>query len=279
MAEFIPAKHDVVFKALFVYHHDILAAFLHDVLDLPITVKSHIDVKNPEIIPVYADGKTCRLDIHVETENRKFNVEMQSRADGFSTERVLYYWSKMFIAELETGEKYELLEQTYSINVLGFNYFDCVEYHSSFSVLEDSRYQKLSDKLSIHIFELPKVPKKIDPNDKKQLWMHLIKANSEEALEMLRATTSDPMIHKAIDAVYALNADAELREKIRQRDKAVRDYANDMAVAKDKGRAEEKVSLATNLIQNGKLSFEEIAGVTGLPLETIQELAKENSTT
>ena len=96
---------------------------------------------------------------------------------------------------------------------------------------------------------------------------------------MLRATTSDPMIHKAIDAVYALNADAELREKIRQRDKAVRDYANDMAVAKDKGRAEEKVSLATNLIQNGKLSFEEIAGVTGLPLETIQELAKENSTT
>ena len=79
------AKHDVVFKALFVYHHDILAAFLHDVLDLPITVKSHIDVKNPEIIPVFADGKTCRLDIHVETENRKFNVEMQSRADGFST--------------------------------------------------------------------------------------------------------------------------------------------------------------------------------------------------
>ena len=133
MAEFIPAKHDVVFKALFVYHHDILAAFLHDVLDLPITVKSHIDVKNPEIIPVYADGKTCRLDIHVETENRKFNVEMQSRADGFSTERVLYYWSKMFIAELETGEKYELLEQTYSINVLGFKHFDCDEYHSSFS--------------------------------------------------------------------------------------------------------------------------------------------------
>ena len=85
LAEFIHAKHDVVFKALFVYHHDILAAFLHDVLDLPITVKSHIVVKNPEIIPVYADGKTCRLDIHVETENRKFNVEMQSRADGFST--------------------------------------------------------------------------------------------------------------------------------------------------------------------------------------------------
>jgi predicted transposase/invertase (TIGR01784 family) len=134
-------------------------------------------------------------------------------------------------------------------------------------VLEDSRYQKLSDKLSIHIFELPKVPKKIDPNDKKQLWMHLIKANSEEALEMLRATTSDPMIHKAIDAVYALNADAELREKIRQRDKAVRDYANDMAVAEDKGKAKKAVETAVNLIQNGKLLFEEIAGVTGLPLD------------
>ena len=97
--------------------------------------------------------------------------------------------------------------------------------------------------------------------------MHLIKANSEEALEMLRATTSDPMIHKAIDAVYALNADAELREKIRQRDKAVRDYANDMAVAEDNGKAKKAVETAVNLIQNGKLSFEEIAGVTGLPLD------------
>ena len=96
---------------------------------------------------------------------------------------------------------------------------------------------------------------------------------------MLRATTSDPMIHKAIDAVYALNADAELREKIRQRDKAVRDYANDMAVAEDKGKAKKAVETAVNLIQNGKLSFEEIAGVTGLPLETIQKLAKENSST
>ena len=95
------------------------------------------------------------------------------------------------------------------------------------------------------------------------------------------------MIHKAIDAVYALNADAELREKIRQRDKAVRDYANDMAVAKDKGRAEglvegeqkKAMETAVNLIQMGVLAPEQIAQATGLPLETIQELAAEKPTT
>ena len=42
---------------------------------------------------------------------------------------------------------------------------------------------------------------------------------------------------------YALNADTILREQIRQRDKAIRDYENDMAVAsakvEAKGRTEE----------------------------------------
>ncbi len=45
------------------------------------------------------------------------------------------------------------------------------------------------------------------------------------------------------------------------------------------GRAEVKVSVAMNLIKSDKYSFDEIADVTELPLETIQELAKENATT
>lgn len=52
---------------------------------------------------------------------------------------------------------------------------------------------------------------------------------------MVRTTTENPAIQKGIDAVYALNADTVLREQIRQREKAIRDYENDMATARSEG--------------------------------------------
>ena len=264
MAEFIPATHDVVFKALFVYNPDVLRAFLRDILDLPITDETVVTILNPELVPDAADGKMCRLDIHVEMGKYKFNVEMQARVKGFSKERVLYYWADMFVDKFEAGGKYEDLEKTYSVNVLGFKLFDCKEYHSSFSIREDSRNEQFIDKLSIHVFELPKVPNTLIADDDKQMWMELIKADSEEALEMVRTSTQNPMIQRAVDAVRAINADEALREQIRQRDKAIRDYENDMAVVRAEGKAEglaegqvegeqiKAVKMAIKLIKRGK---------------------------
>lgn len=85
--------------------------------------------------------------------------------------------------------------------------------------------------------------------------MELIKADSEEALEMVRVTTENPTIKKDIDAVYELNADTILREQIRQCDKAIRDYENDMAIAKSEGKAEgrkeERNMIAETMRKNG----------------------------
>lgn len=237
MGEIISASHDVMFKALFVRNPDVLRAFLRDILDLPITDGDKITILNPELIPDFSEGKLSRLDIHVEMGNRKFNIEMQARKNGFSAERVLYYWAELYSEKFESGGKYEDLEQTISVNVVGFKFLDCEKYHSSYSILEDSRYEKFTDKLSIHVFELPKVPKEIIYSDVKQQWMELIRADSEEALEMVRTTTENPAIQKGIDAVYALNADTVLREQIRQREKAIRDYENDMAAARSEGEA------------------------------------------
>ncbi|MCM1508832.1 MAG: Rpn family recombination-promoting nuclease/putative transposase [Ruminococcus flavefaciens] len=265
MAEIIAASHDVMFKALFVSNKDILRAFLRDVLDLPLTEKDKVDILNPELIPESSDGKLSRLDIHVEMADRRFNIEMQARKSGFSAERVLYYWAKMFDDKVESGSKYEQLEQTFSVNILGFRYLDCKEYHSSYSILEDKRYEKLTDKLSIYIFELPKVPKEIISGDTKQQWMELIRADSEEALEMVRTTSTSPEIQKGIEKIYELNADTILREQIRQRDKAIRDYENDIAVAEErgiakgraegeaKGRVEERADAIKNLMLSLKI--------------------------
>ncbi|MCR5109294.1 MAG: hypothetical protein K6B38_00045 [Ruminococcus sp.] len=72
---------------------------------------------------------------------------------------------------------------------------------------------------------------------------------------MVRTTTENPAIQKGIDAVYELKADTVLREKIRQRDKAIRDYENEMAMAKSEGIAEGKIEerniIAETMRKNG----------------------------
>ena len=92
--------------------------------------------------------------------------------------------------------------------------------------------------MSIHFFELPKVPRELIPGDRVQEWMKIIQADTEEALEMVRANTENPMIDKAIDAIYHLIANEILREQIRVRQKAEFDYGNDIATARDEGREE-----------------------------------------
>ena len=42
-----------------------------------------------------------------------------------------------------------------------------------------------------------------------------------------------------------------LEEQIRQRDKAIRDYENDMAIAKSEGRKEERNMIAETMRKNG----------------------------
>lgn len=42
-----------------------------------------------------------------------------------------------------------------------------------------------------------------------------------------------------------------LKEQIRQRDKAIRDYENDMAIAKSEGRKEERNMIAETMRKNG----------------------------
>lgn len=57
------------------------------------------------------------------------DIEMQAGKNGFNAKRVLYYWGEMYGEDFESGGKYQDLEQTYSVNILGFNYLDCAENH------------------------------------------------------------------------------------------------------------------------------------------------------
>jgi predicted transposase/invertase (TIGR01784 family) len=95
MNDIISAKNDVIFKYLFGRNKEILKAFISAMLNIPQEDMTGLTILNPEITPDAEDGKLSRLDIFLETTDRKINIEMQNVRLEDYRERVLYYWAKM----------------------------------------------------------------------------------------------------------------------------------------------------------------------------------------
>jgi len=184
----------------------------------------------------------------------------------------------MYHDELKEGENYGKIMPCIGIHILNFTMFhDCPEYHSSFSMREDQRHELLTDKMQIHYLELPKViqvssENKPDETDSLKLWMQLFKAKTKEELDML-STTNSEAIQNGVRVVYGLSGDAQIREIVRQREKALQDYASDMSAAEEKGEDKKAVAIATTLLKRGKDTVDEIAAITGLTVDRINGLA------
>jgi predicted transposase/invertase (TIGR01784 family) len=114
--------------------------------------------------------------------------------------------------------------------------FGCDDYHSSFSIYENDRHELLTDKLSLHFFELNKIPHEIDPDNRKQLWLQFINAATEEEFDMLR-NADVPEIKACVDKLFMINGDPEIKEQLRQHEKARLDYNTDIFCARAEGEA------------------------------------------
>ena len=69
-----------------------------------------------------------------------------------------------------------------------------------------------------------------------------------------------------------LNADAIIREQIRQREKAARDYMNDMAAARSEGRAEGRAEGEAIGEARAFLKIREVMRLQGLSEEQISRI-------
>ena len=178
-------------------------------------------------------------------------MEIQLYNKGNFPERSLYYWSKLYTDELKSGEDYSLLKRTICVNILDFNLFTkCESPYSKFMLLEEKRHDLLTDKCAIMFLELTKIDDQIDANDRKKLWLQLIKAETKEELDMIEKT-GVPEIQKAVVFLHEMSADEKAREIARLREKALHDHANDVNFDENKGRAEEREARIARMRQKG----------------------------
>jgi len=232
-------KTDTLFKMLFVKNPDLLKDLVCELLEIPINSISQFDITNPEMPPEAMGEKFCRLDISMTVDGQRVSLEIQVKDEGDYPDRVMYQWARIYSNSLESGGDYKNLPRTVIISIIDFPLLDCTEFHSEFRPLEVTRHEELTDKMTLHFFELRKLPDDINAHNMLQLWLALFKAETQEELDRIMSLEV-PAMEKAINAYNTVTVSPEFRELERLRSLARHNEASALRHAKDEGRTEER---------------------------------------
>ena len=168
--DFIPPKNDRMFKSVFMENKNCLKEFVSSLADIPIEEMKNLQISNSELPIANKNSKMPRLDLVVELENKIINIEIQLCSTKDFVDRSLFYWARLYSEVSVVSEDYGYLPQTICINVLDYKMFktDNDYKHSAYLIVESTK-EKLSDKLQMHFFELPKISGHLDAKNNVEL--------------------------------------------------------------------------------------------------------------
>ncbi|RRK33659.1 Rpn family recombination-promoting nuclease/putative transposase [Schaedlerella arabinosiphila] len=220
-------KIDFCFKELMEFA-EVRRGFIAAVLGI-----SPEEVVSTELKPTYLRVKHQKdklgiLDVHVILNGEiQIDMEIQVAQFLFWRERSLFYLSKMYSDVILAGEGYQVLGKCIHVGILDFILFEeDEEYYSCFHLWEDKRRRIYSDKLEIHIVELPKLAEREYPETALLKWARFFNAEKKEEFEMVAKT--DPHIQKAYDQLLYMSGNEEKRLLYEARQKAINDYNTQM---------------------------------------------------
>lgn len=268
-------KVDFCFKELMT-DDEVRCGFIAAVLDLPPE-----KIENTILLPTHLrkehnEDKLGILDVRVLLQGGiQIDIEMQVLAFTYWTERSLFYLSKMFSGQIEAGDSYNALQKCIHIGILDFNLFESREFYSRFHIWEDSRRELYSDKLEIHILELPKLNQYEYPHTALQNWARFFNSETREEFEMF--AKSDNYVQKAYDRLVNISADEQKRLEYEERERARRDRSILLISGREQGLAQgrtEGLKLAKDIFRLYKagLSPDKIADECGISVEQVEDI-------
>ena len=264
-------KTDTLFKLLFTKYPHLLKRLVAHLLRIPFSNITHFVIKNTEMPPEIVGNKFCHLDIHMAVNGQQVSLEVQVEDEGNFAIRAEYMWARLFSNALPSGSDYINLPRTIVISILDFTLFEeSDDFYSEFQTLEVKRHTPLSDKKSLHFFELTKLPTTIDKNDLLVLWLALFKANTEEELKKI-AEMGVPELSEAVTAYHNVAASPEFQELERMRDKARHDEASALRNARRKAEKKKAIKMAKLMLADGE-PIAKIIRYTGLSQKEVENL-------
>lgn len=291
----LPPKMDFVFKRIFgnEKHPNVLISFLNAVLN-PIDPIESVELKDTTIEKNHLEDKYSRLDVKAITNKGEYiNIEIQLKDEYNMIKRSLYYWSKLYEGQLESGENYQKLSRTICINLLDFHLLNHSKFHSVYRLKDCQTNEELTDVMELHFIELKKmkdVQRVEDVKSKLEAWLYFINQPDSELVQELEKVEIE--IKEAKAELVRLSGDRKERERYEKRRESRLNEISALAYAEEKGilkgieqglekgleqgAKQEKIEIAKNLVQKG-LDDDFIVETTGLTLEEVKEIKKEQN--
>ena len=171
-----------------------------------------------------AKGKESTLEQKNQEEIGQLDLEIQLASFPLWPERSAFYLAKMYAGAIQKGQSYDVLPKCIHVGILDFLLFEeDEEYYSRFHLWEDTRRRMYTDKLEIHILELPKLAKREYPQTELLKWANFFRAEKKEEFEM--AAEGSSYIERAYERLTEISADDLKRLEYEAREKAIRDHS------------------------------------------------------
>ncbi len=281
--QFLNPCNDVAFKKIFgsEEHKNVTISFLNSILEFTGEQEiTNVQFLNTEQKRILQGKKDNILDILcTDQAGNKYIIEIQVAGVKEFGKRIVFYAAKAYAIQLGSAQSYQKLEPIIAVSVLDFVLFpDKTDYKSIHLILDKKTHEHDLKELSFAFIELPKFNKQehelVTHEDK---WIYFLK-NIDQAQEIPKplnnnefkeaCQTANRMTWTEEEFNYYENAIIAMTDE-----KGKIEFALEQGEAK--GRTEEKLNAANNLLKLGKLSAEEVAKITGLNLDTITQLKKD----
>lgn len=212
------------------------------------------------------------LDIKAKLNDKIWcDIEMQVVDEKNIEKRILYYWSKLFSSQLQSGENYGILQKTVIVLITNYEIPNLKNIESTLTkwkVREDNANAILTTDLEFYILEMPKLKKYNDLNETLKKWVKFI--NNPEELSM-EDYEENENLKKAKSNLYEFNAEQEEYINAARRIMAIADKQAIEEAGFDKGLEAKKIEIAKNMLKDN-VDIKIISKYTGLSIEEIEKL-------
>jgi predicted transposase/invertase (TIGR01784 family) len=213
----------------------LLVDLLNAVLGFPAgRLVSGVTLLNPFVPKDYAEGKVSVLDVRARDDpGRQFLLEMQRFAPPALAERLLYYWAGGHADQLLKGDRYELLQPTYSICFLGEPLVPDAFYHHRFRAYDEEHGVVLGRGFEVRLLELSKFDLPAEAlTTPLERWCYFFKQGASLEPGNLPAALDVPVMRRAVEVLVKISQSELERQRYLERQRAERDAANIVETAR-----------------------------------------------
>lgn len=280
---YLNPKADLTFKRVFGEHPDLVMSFLNALLPLqPEEDITEIEYLPSGMVPENPLRKNSIVDVRCkDNKGRYFIVEMQMIWSPEFKQRVLFNASKAYVRQMDSGEKYDLLQPVYSLNLVNDVFeSDLKDYYHYYRMVHVEHSEKVINGLQLVFVELPKFsPHTYSEKKMEVLWLRYLTEIDEKTTEVPEELLENPEIKKA---VTVLEESAFTPEQLLGYEKfwdIISVEKTLISSAERKGKAEGRVEgerqkaleIARNM-KSANISIESIMQFTKLSREEIEKL-------